>query len=327
MNPNKISALNHHPFPRFFECGIIVLILFSILSLMISSPVNAVTDEISITSLYIDIWPEYDRPAVLVTYRIRLSDDTILPTSLSISIPKEASRPSRLAMQELDGMYYDLNFTTTESEDEVIVSFTTPSQDILLEFYDPRLTFSDTLRSYTLEWNNPYTVSALTVRVQKPVNTTAMSISPKMGSSRTGQDGLDYYLYLAGALAPNRSFIVTFEYVKPDYLLSSGLQSVSPIDPITSRTMGRTTISRAVPWAAAVLGIILIISGGLWYWQIGKKVPPRAAEIAVTKKNGPSIKQAQQLINQTYIYCTHCGKRMQRSDKYCRECGKEIDHR
>ena len=325
MNLHNLPVFTRLPFPSIFQCGMIGLIVISLFSLVMPFPVNAAADEATISTLQIDIWPEYDRPAVLVTYRIRLSDDTILPASLSISIPKEASRPSRLAVQELDGMYYDINFTTEDQENEVIVTFTTPSQDVLLEFYDPRLTFSDTLRNYTLEWKNPYTVNALTVRVQQPVNTTSMTISPKMGSSRTGQDGLDYFLYLAGSLPPGRAFIVSLEYEKPDFLLSSGLQSVSAVDPITARTNGRTTISRAVPWAAAVLGIILIVSGGLWYWQIGKRVPSRSSEVSVTSKNGISIKQAQQLISQTYMYCTRCGKRMQRIEKFCRECGKEVD--
>lgn len=310
---------------HFLLCGLAGLILLFSFSLAVPAPVNAAADEITISSLQIDIWPEYDRPAVLVTYRIRLSNDTILPASLSISIPKEANRPSRLAVQELDGMYYDINFSTTELDEEVIITFTTPSQDIQLEYYDPRLVFSDTLRNYALEWKNPYLVNALTIRVQQPVNTVRMTLSPDMGSSRTGQDGLDYFLYLAGSLDAGRSFVISMEYEKPDFLLSSGLQSVSPIDPINSHTNGRTTISRAVPWAAAILGIILIVTGGLWYWQIGKRVPSRVADASVINKNGPSIKQAQQLISQTYIYCTHCGKRMQRSDRYCRDCGKEID--
>ncbi len=311
--------------PYIFLFGIACLVILGCLFLAAPTPVNAVAGEITISSLQIDIWPEYDRPAVLVTYRIRLSNNTILPASLSISIPKEASRPSRLAVQELDGMYYDINFAATDLDEEVIITFTTPSQDILIEYYDPRLVFTDTFRNYVLEWKNPYLVNALTIRVQEPVNTISMSLSPDMGSSRTGQDGLDYFLYLAGSLDAGRSFVIAMEYEKPDFLLSSGLQSVSPIDPVNPRTKGRTTISRAVPWAAAILGIILIVSGGLWYWQIGKRVPSRVVEASVISKNGPSIKQAQQLISQTYIYCTHCGKRMQRSDKYCRECGKEID--
>ena len=185
MNLHNLPVFTRLPFPRIFQCGMIGLIVISLFSLVMPFPVHAAADEATISTLQIDIWPEYDRPAVLVTFRIRLSDDTILPASLSISIPKEASRPSRLAVQELDGMYYDINFTTEDQENEVIVTFTTPSQDVLLEFYDPRLTFSDTLRNYTLEWKNPYTVNALTVRVQQPVNTTSMTISPKMGSSRT----------------------------------------------------------------------------------------------------------------------------------------------
>ena len=284
-------------------------------------------DGIVISELQIDIRPEYDRPAVLVIYRIQLAEDTVLPATLQLSIPEEVIRPARLAVEDLDGMFYDINFTSEQNTENIVITFMTPSRDVQLEYYDPRLAFDDTLRSYSLHWQIKYPVSALMVRVQKPVHTTRMTITPNIGSSRMGQDGMEYYLHLAGSLEADEPFNITLEYEKPDFILSSGLQPVSPMDPISANTRGRTTVSRGVPWALALLGVIMIVTGGIWYWRIDRRGPAKEMNTPPIEPTINSIKQAQQLISQTYMYCTHCGKRLQRTDQFCRECGHQVDSR
>src|SRR3990172_8860380 len=44
----------------------------------------------SIELLEIVLWPEYDRPAVLVIYRVTLSPDTAFPTQLTPPIPRKS---------------------------------------------------------------------------------------------------------------------------------------------------------------------------------------------------------------------------------------------
>ncbi len=304
-----------------------MLVLIFLLGLFV--PIGSVkaSDAIVISNLQIDIRPEYDRSIVLVIYRIQLSEDTVLPATLQLSIPEEAIRPARLAVEDLDGMFYDINFTSEQNDKDVSITFITPSRDVQLEYYDPRLAYEDTLRSYSLCWQIQYPVRTFTVRVQKPVHTTRMTITPDIGSSQMGQDGMEYYLLQAGSLEANEPFTIALEYEKPDFILSSGLQPVSPIDPISVNTRGRTTVSRGVPWALALLGVILIVTGGIWYWRIDRRGPAKELNTPPIEPTIRSIKQAQQLISQTYMYCNHCGKRLQRTDQFCRECGHQVDFR
>jgi hypothetical protein len=65
------------------------LLIYSMLSPM---GVHA-QDKIALSTLQIQIWPEYDKPAVLVIYNLTLSDTTSLPTSVSIPIPIVAGEP------------------------------------------------------------------------------------------------------------------------------------------------------------------------------------------------------------------------------------------
>ena len=62
-------------------------------------------------NVQVDVWPEYDQPAVLVIYHITISTQVTLPANLSIRIPAAAGKPFAVAMQDSNGLYnlnYDL---------------------------------------------------------------------------------------------------------------------------------------------------------------------------------------------------------------------------
>ena len=67
--------------------------LFMMMTLLIvffiPAPVNA-QGEVHLSLLSVDIWPEYDQPAVLMIYHLTLASDTSLPASLSVRIPSES---------------------------------------------------------------------------------------------------------------------------------------------------------------------------------------------------------------------------------------------
>ncbi|MEN6434190.1 MAG: zinc ribbon domain-containing protein [Anaerolineaceae bacterium] len=302
-----------------FLIGIIFTLLF-----MVAPRVQGRAEDIVIEHLQVDIWPEYDRPSVLVICNITLTEDTVLPAKLSLKIPAEVISPSRLAMVNQDGIYTNVDYTTQEQKDWIIIDFETNSTKIQLEYYDQRLTFSGYTRTYRYDWQNPYPVKMLSVRVQEPVNTKKMSINPDMGIGQVGDDGLVYYASLSGEIPANKTYTVVLKYEKSDYTLSSGLLPVSPVEPITIRTEGRTTITRVIPWAMALLGILMIISGGFWYWYVGRKEPAQELVTPPIEPTLHSLRQAEQLINQTFLYCAYCGKSIQKGDKFCRECGKLI---
>ena len=74
--------------------------------------------------LQVDIWPEYDRPEVLVIYRMSLADTVSLPAQISLHIPAAAGQPYNVANQDVDGMLYNLEYSLTPEGDWVRVTFT-----------------------------------------------------------------------------------------------------------------------------------------------------------------------------------------------------------
>lgn len=64
----------------------------------LSVPVRA-QQGVTFESVQIDLWPEYDRPDMLVVYRFVLAADAQLPTELSLRIPAAAGTPNAASDQ------------------------------------------------------------------------------------------------------------------------------------------------------------------------------------------------------------------------------------
>jgi len=64
----------------------LIMMLALLVLLLVPVPVQA-QDDIHLSSVSVDIWPEYDQPAVLVIYHIVLSSDVVLPATLTLHIP------------------------------------------------------------------------------------------------------------------------------------------------------------------------------------------------------------------------------------------------
>lgn len=50
---------------------------------------------LTLSSVEVDLWPEYDQPAVLVIYRVVLPASVVLPADLTLRIPAAAGEPAR----------------------------------------------------------------------------------------------------------------------------------------------------------------------------------------------------------------------------------------
>ena len=66
------------------------LMIFILLVLLVASPAYA-QNIVSLKSLNVQLWSEYDQPSVLVIYSFEVSDDTQIPTSIDIRVPRDGN--------------------------------------------------------------------------------------------------------------------------------------------------------------------------------------------------------------------------------------------
>ncbi len=291
---------------------------------------------VEMDSVQVSLWPEYDQPNVLVMYDLKFSSELSLPANLQFRIPSAAGEPFAVAMRGTDGGLTDMAYDTRIAGDWLWITFTTPSPEVRIEYYDPDLLRQEARRSFNYIWPGDYLVRSMKIQLQQPVNASAMDIEIQqvfasgedsrlsgMGSGRPGEDGLLYFDALIGEIPAGDKVVVSAAYEKPDNLLSFRSQPVQPSQLITPQTAGRTTITGLVPWFLGSLGVLLIAGGAFWYWQSGqdnppgrKKRPTRRRKEAATTDSGQN--------ESVEVYCSQCGKRAGGGDQYCRVCGAAL---
>ncbi len=292
-----------------------LLILVVLVALWISFPAQAQSGT-NLSSVSVEIWPEYDQPAVLIIYHISLSVDAPLPATLNLRVPAQAEVFAVAVADTTSGLInapYDRSVEGTWAT----LKITANSRDVQVEYYDA-LVKNGTTRNIVYEWAGDYAVDAFEVAVQQPVGATDMVTDPALPKSSLGQDGFIYYQSAPQPLAAGQAFTLTANYQKETDTLSTTGLPVQSVQPLTTSTPGRVTMSSVLPWILAGIGAALIIVGvvaGSYMWKRGTRRSPAARKRHV---------QTQQVAETGEVYCYQCGKRAQPGDVFCRTCGTRL---
>ena len=205
-------------------------VVFLLLTLMLLVPtgVRAQQTTPSLDKVEVDLWPEYDRPTMLVIYRMNLAPGTQLPVSLTLRIPSKAGNPYKVAVREADGQLYEVAPSISVLGNWSLVTLTATSTEIQLEYYDPGLEKNGTDRTFSYEWQGDYAVKSMTVQIQQPVGATNMHTTPSLGNGFIGEGNLTYYNAIVGAVPSGTKFTLTLGYTKGNDDLSAPSLEVQP---------------------------------------------------------------------------------------------------
>jgi hypothetical protein len=269
--------------------------------------------ELSLPSVDVSIWPEYDQPAVLVIYHIQLAPETSLPATLLLKIPAEAQINAVAVLDQVNGLL-NAPYDRSVDGDLATLTITVNTLQVQVEYYD-LLHKTGSSRQVEFEWAGGYAVDSLEVNFLAPVGATDVRLTPSPVSSAPGQDGLMNYRLQATSLPADENYAVVVRYERSSDDLSI---SSLPVEPATTPgldTPGRMSLTSVLPWILGGLGILLVAAGivGYFVWQSGGREVPRRKH-RVARENA----------EQTDLYCHQCGKRAQESDTFCRTCGTRL---
>ncbi len=302
-----------------------VLPLFIVLSLLLPLKVHA-QNPASLSSMLIEIWPEYDKPSVLVIYQMTFSSATAFPATVSVRIPTTAGEPNAVAERQADGTLYNITYTRQVAGEWATISFTTSSSSIQVEYYDAGLIKSGSARHYQYVWPGDYAITQLSIQVQQPADATDMRIAPSLGAGVVGGDNLTYYTQDIGAITAGQNIQITIDYQKSSDTLSVENRPLQPSAAIPQSTANDLNISSLLPIILGIVGAGLIIGGIVWYWQTGRE--PKAPQMR--RRRSRLASQETELISgagEAEVYCSQCGKRASPGDQFCRSCGTPIRSR
>jgi hypothetical protein len=290
---------------------LVILFLLGVFAIPFSARAQ---NSIKLTTLQVQLWPEYDQPSMLVIYDLKLPDGIILPVNVSIGIPKDANLVA-VASQTEDGKLINTDYVgPTVDTDRQMVTLQIKSQAIYhLEYYQP-ISKSGGRRDFTYLWTGDYPVDDLSVSIRVPVDTNNIITDPIMKSAQNA-DGADILIKDFGPWGAGQQFVLQVNYTKTSDNLSVSQQNVQPSQPLSSNTPGRLMLATYLPYVFGVLGLALIVGGVLFFWQSsrGGKSPGR--------KRGHSRGGNEQ---ESVIYCSQCGARARMGDRFCRVCGTKL---
>ncbi|GIV65796.1 MAG: hypothetical protein KatS3mg047_0189 [Bellilinea sp.] len=274
-----------------------------------------------IEKLVIQILPEFDRPDVLVIYRLSLAASVSLPAQISLRIPRAAGAPYNVAWEDVDGLLYNLTYTTEVRGDWLQITFTTPSANLQVEYYDPRLEREGTLRKFTYEWNGDFNVEDLVVSVQQPANAEKMQAYPGFDAGQRLSDGFVYFTNPVGKVEAGTTFKVNFRYEKADDSLSVGMLPVQPAQPLDETTPGRTSASALLPVFLLVIGGVLLVVLVSWFLiRRDRETSPSTRRYRHKRSTPASVPEERGSV----VYCHQCGRRAEAGDLFCRTCGVRL---
>ena len=297
------------------------LVLLTLLGLSVPAlPVRAQTSP-SITELQVALWPEYDRPSMLVIYRVHLDPATELPTNVSLPIPASVGEPAAVAMTDPTGELVYAQYTRQVNGEWATISAQAESLDLQIEYYSS-LTFDGQLRRFTFVWPGGDGVKDLSYEVQGPIGSDQVTLVPPPQSQAPRQDGLTYYM---GSLGPDAALSGTqieISYVKATSDLSAELLSLPPTRP--ESTQGSTPdLRQYLPWIPLIFGIILLAAGGVWYFRLSRAAGATGGRQR-HRTSRPSSPQEVGEIDASPVFCHNCGTRSTASDRFCRTCGVRL---
>lgn len=282
--------------------------------LMVFPALASAQGSVTLSSVNVQLWPEYDQPSMLVLVDFELPATTLFPVKLTFHIPADANLVAVASYSKEGSLINAMYEGPTKSGSLQAFTVTLNDPQARFEYYQP-ITFNGHERAYSYLWNGDYAIDAFGIRVLEPADTTALTTTPKLGPAVV-ESGLTYHESSAVKLKNGEEFKLELKYTKTTDALVSSPQGVQPAAPVDENTPGRVSLNKSLPYIIGGVGIVMIVGGLVYYWQSGRsstKKPRR--RVRAPQENEEDGGEA---------YCPQCGTRAKSNDRFCRVCGARI---
>lgn len=301
--------------------------------------VAAAQADVSLSALTIELWPEFDRPSVLVILRGTLAADVKLPVSITLHVPAESGGPSAVALQQTDGSLVNAQYVISDDADAIAVTVQATTANFQIEYYDAGLRIAERARSFAFTWHSDWRVAAATLRIQEPRGASNLTGQPPVMLAGSSDLGLNYHTASLGALEVGQAVAAELRYDKDSAELS--VEEAPPLSIAPTAVVGAAMAPAAALISAALIsagdwrmwlgGGLLIGAIGLAGWGATRwrktRTPVAPARSAPRDPTAPTAAPSQSVSVGTQNFCTQCGRPLGQRDAFCRQCGAEAPAR
>jgi len=276
------------------------------------------TGEISFENMWLNVYPEYDDPRLLVWMG---GDITGVepPVTVSFLIPATAQINATASADAL-GLYSDgppdREASSVPGWDEI--SFEVTTRTFRVEYYDP-IIIGQTEKSisYEFRWLSP--ISDLVIRVLEPSLSSDYTVTPG-GNVYTDTGGFTIHDYSYTEPPMDEPLRFEISYIKSDPRPSL---TINPPATVADSGAGEGTGDGDETDLQVVIIILLVlVAGGIGYFLLTRKPGPKTR--AERRKAARDAGQETQDKNISGKFCTQCGEPSEPSDKFCAGCGAKL---
>jgi hypothetical protein len=269
--------------------------------LLAAQPVEAQTEAAHFARAQVDVWPDFDRAAVLVLITGELPAGATLPAVVQLRLPAAAGEPTAVARITAEGSMLNTPYETESSGSAMLVTLETTELAFRVEYYYPYERSGDSVQ-FGYQWLGGTPVDELSILFREPLQATAVSTDTGFEDIGLQADGQRYHQLQVGAVAADETLSASFSYVAP---AASSSVPQSPPAELPSQDQ-----ASALPIVLAAIGGLLVGVGGGWFLASRPK-PPRPSP---GRKKRPAASS----------YCSRCGGQVKPGDGFCRQCGAQL---
>jgi len=282
-----------------------------LLALFLTIPLSVrAQGTVKLDSLKVMLWSEHDQPSMLVIYDFSVTQDTSIPATVDIRIPKDGNIIAVAYEDGGDLLNADFKGPVENGDWQVVTIFIKTQTTYHVEYYQP-LTRNGDLRTFNYRWTGEYAVKNFNIEIQIPVDSTGVKTTPTIPLVQ------DQPVLSGGAmmseLEAGQTYQVQLQYSRTSdaTVVDTSSSQVQPSEPLGTNTEGRVTLDK-LPYVLGGVGAVLIISALFYSLRANSFHLPKAR-----KRRRHAVEEAQ-------TYCHECGARAQAGDRFCRTCGSKL---
>jgi hypothetical protein len=289
-----------------------IFVFLFILLLIPAARVDAQNEIAAIDSLTIELWPDYDRAAVLVLLTGLLPDDTRFPATVTVPLHENAQLNAVARIDGRDGIMKD-DISSIPGPSGMLM-FITPDLRFRVEYYMP-YTVNGNQRLFDYSWLADIAVNNLHLKIQQPKAATSFNVKPPAIDIVTEGDGLTYHAFPPRAVLAGRKFSVHLEYEMTTTRLSANMLPSARAESQVSGELSPSATGSRINWAilAIIAGSLLTIIGVVWL------IASRRNQINTHEPHSQKPQKQRRA-----EFCRDCGEPVDKADKWCGQCGTNL---
>lgn len=297
-----------------------MLVGLAFLSFPLASGVLA-DDNDRLANLTIEVWPEYDKPLVLVQYDGEVAVKDNFPRDISFFIPASADLAAT-AYLDANGDYLnipDAPAIQDSGDGFKRVTFKLPVPHFHLEYYyNPLQGSPDKTMEFVYKAAQP--AENVELGIQQPLKAENFKTDPATQVQTTDPHNFTYYIFSYPSLTAGQIERIHVSYTKtdPNPSIANLPKPASATANAESALSNSTLLLPGVLIAAAVA---LVALGGFAWWSRRRNELEFAPARADSPRRRLKMPSGQKRGQGTAGFCVQCGRALEADDIFCPRCG------